>query len=213
MNFLKLLRTNWPFVLPFGVLLFGLGVYQILYRQGIILLEINRYYSFQADVFFKYFTHLGDGAFCISIGILLLFWSRAKGILILLSYAVSGILAQLIKNFGFPKEPRPAEYFSKMMNSLHTVSGVELSHWNSFPSGHTTSAFAFFALIAVWVKHPVLKFLCLLCAVTVAFSRMYLLQHFLVDVYVGSLLGTLTAWILLIKYMPAIEKLKMSVRK
>ncbi|MEI7583438.1 phosphatase PAP2 family protein [Runella sp.] len=213
MNFLKLLRTNWPFVLPYGALLFGLGVYQILYRQGIILLEINRYYSFQADVFFKYFTHLGDGAFCISVGILLMFWSRAKGILILISYAVSGILAQLIKNFGFPREPRPAEYFSRMMNLLHTVSGVELSHWNSFPSGHTTSAFAFFALIAVWVKHPMLKFLCLLCAVTVAFSRMYLLQHFLVDVYVGSLLGTITAWVLLINYMPAIEKIKMPLLK
>ena len=213
MNFLKLLRTNWPFVLPYAVLLFGLGVYQILYRQGIILLEINRYYSFQADVFFKYFTHLGDGVFCISVGILMLFWSRTKGILILLSYAVSGILAQLIKNFGFPKEPRPAEYFAKMMNSLHTVSGVELSHWNSFPSGHTTSAFAFFALIAVWVKHPMLKFLCLSVAVTVAFSRMYLLQHFLVDVYVGSLLGTLTAWTLLIKWMRSIEKIKMPLRK
>lgn len=213
MNFLKLLRTNWPFVLPYGVLLFGLGVYQILYRQGIILLEINRYYSFQADVFFKYFTHLGDGVFCISVGILMLFWSRAKGLLILLSYAVSGILAQLIKNFGFPKEPRPAEYFARMMNSLHTVSGVELSHWNSFPSGHTTSAFAFFALIAVWVKHPMLKFLCLSVAVTVAFSRMYLLQHFLVDVYVGSLLGTITAWTLLIKWMPSIEKIKMPLRK
>lgn len=213
MNFLKLLRTNWPFVLPYAVLLFGLGVYQILYRQGIILLEINRYYSFQADVFFKYFTHLGDGVFCISVGILMLFWSRAKGLLILLSYAVSGILAQLIKNFGFPKEPRPAEYFARMMNSLHTVSGVELSHWNSFPSGHTTSAFAFFALIAVWVKHPMLKFLCLSVAVTVAFSRMYLLQHFLVDVYVGSLLGTLTAWTLLIKWMRSIEKIKMPLRK
>ena len=213
MNFLKLLRTNWPFVLPYAVLLFGLGVYQILYRQGIILLEINRYYSFQADVFFKYFTHLGDGVFCISVGILMLFWSRAKGLLILLSYAVSGILAQLIKNFGFPKEPRPAEYFARMMNSLHTVSGVELSHWNSFPSGHTTSAFAFFALIAVWVKHPMLKFLCLSVAVTVAFSRMYLLQHFLVDVYVGSLLGTITAWTLLIKWMRSIEKIKMPLRK
>jgi membrane-associated phospholipid phosphatase len=213
MNFLKLLRTNWPFVLPYGLLLFGLGVSQILYRQGLILLEINRYYSPQADVFFKYFTHLGDGIFCISAGVLLLFRSRVKGILILISYAVSGILAQLIKNFGFPQEPRPAEYFAKMMNSLHTVSGVELSHWNSFPSGHTTSAFAFFALIAVWVKHPMLKFLCLLVAATVAFSRMYLLQHFLVDVYAGSILGTLTAWGLLIKWMPVIEKIKMPLRK
>lgn len=213
MNFPKLLCTNWPFVLPYGLLLFGLGVSQILYRQGLILLEINRYYSPQADVFFKYFTYLGDGMFCVAVGVLFLFWSRAKGILILISYAISGILAQLIKNFGFPEEPRPVEYFAKMLDSLHTVSGVELSHWNSFPSGHTTSAFALFALVAIWVKPPILKFLCLLIAAMVAFSRMYLLQHFLVDVYVGSILGTTTAWGLLIKFMPAIEKIKMPLGK
>lgn len=209
MNFRKLLRTNWPFMLPYGLLLFGLGVSQILYRQGLILLEINRYYSPQADVFFKYFTYLGDGIFCVAVGVLFLFWSRAKGILILISYVISGILAQLIKNFGFPEEPRPIEYFAKMLNSLHTVAGVELSHWNSFPSGHTTSAFALFALVAIWVKPPILKFLCLLIAAMVAFSRMYLLQHFLVDVYVGSILGTATAWVLFIKFMPSIEKIKM----
>lgn len=196
-------------MLPYGLLLFGLGVSQILYRQGLILLEINRYYSPQADVFFKYFTYLGDGIFCVTVGVLFLFWSRAKGILILISYVISGILAQLIKNFGFPEEPRPVEYFAKMLNSLHTVAGVELSHWNSFPSGHTTSAFALFALVAIWVKPPILKFLCLLIAAMVAFSRMYLLQHFLVDVYVGSILGTATAWVLFIKFMPSIEKIKM----
>ncbi len=196
MNFLKLLRTNRAFIIPYSILLIGLGICQILYRQGIISLEVNRYYGSLTDLFFKYFTHLGDGSFCIGTGLIVLFWSRPKGFLILLSYAVSGIFAQLIKHLGFPKEPRPAEYFSGMMHHLHTVEGVELSHWNSFPSGHTTSAFALFALAALWAKHPLLKFLCLAVGVTVAFSRMYLLQHFLIDVYIGSLLGTLTAYLL-----------------
>lgn len=200
MNFIRLIRANWPFLLPYSMLLFGLGVSQILYRQGIILLEINRYYSSGADLFFKYFTYLGDGVFCVGVGVLLLFWSKLKGALVIASYAISGIFAQLIKNFGFPKEPRPVEYFSGMIQSLHTVAGVELSHWNSFPSGHTTSAFALFAMLAVWAKSTLLKFLCLVVAVAVAFSRMYLLQHFLVDVYAGSILGTLTAWVLILKF-------------
>jgi membrane-associated phospholipid phosphatase len=200
MNFIRLVRANWPFTVPYSLLLFGVGVSQILYRQGIILLEINRYHNPEADVFFKYFTYLGDGVFCVAVGLLLLFWSRLRGILVIVSYVISGIFAQLIKNFGFPKEPRPVEYFSGMMHSLHTVAGVELSHWNSFPSGHTTSAFALFAMVAVWAKSPLLKFLCLIVAVLVAFSRMYLLQHFLVDVYAGSILGTLTAWVLILKY-------------
>ncbi|AEI49620.1 phosphatase PAP2 family protein [Runella slithyformis] len=198
MNLLKLLRTNWPFWIPYCLFLMGLGTAQLLYRQGIISLEVNRYSNPYADLFFKYITHLGDGAFVIAAGLVMLYRSRYKGILILLSYAVSGIFAQLIKNFGFPKEPRPAEYFSGMMQHLHTVEGVELSHWNSFPSGHTTSAFAFFALITFWVKSPFLKFLCLAAAVTVGFSRMYLMQHFLIDVYAGSLLGTLTAYALVL---------------
>lgn len=198
MNLLKLLRVNLPFILPYALLLILLGVFQILYRQGIISLEVNRYYSTLTDPFFKYFTHLGDGAFCVGVGLVMLYWSRPKGILIILSYAISGIFAQLIKNFGFPHEPRPAEYFSGMMQHLHTVAGVELSHWNSFPSGHTTSAFSLFALLAVWVKSPYLKFLCLIMAAAVGFSRMYLMQHFLIDVYTGSLLGTLTAYALVV---------------
>lgn len=198
MNLLRLLRSNWPFWIPYCILLIGMSITQLLYRQGIISLEVNRYSNPYADLFFKYVTHLGDGAFVIGTGLILLYKSRPKGILILLAYAVSGIFAQLIKNFGFPKEPRPAEYFSGMMQHLHTVEGVELSHWNSFPSGHTTSAFAFFALIALWVKSPLLKFLCLAAAVTIGFSRMYLMQHFLVDVYAGSLLGTLTSYALVL---------------
>ncbi|MEZ4903778.1 MAG: phosphatase PAP2 family protein [Spirosomataceae bacterium] len=194
MKIINLLRSNWLFMVPYLGLLLGLGVEQILYRQGIITLEVNRYSSTEADLFFTYFTHLGDGVFCIFLGLLLLFWSKAKGILLLVSYTISGVLAQLIKNFGFPKEPRPAEYFAGMMDSLHTVSGVTLSHWNSFPSGHTTSAFAVFGLLAIWTASPLLKFSCLVVAVLVGFSRMYLLQHFLIDVYAGSLLGVLTAY-------------------
>ena len=208
MNFLKLLRVNLVFVLPYGLILMGLGVYQILYRQGIILLEINRFYNDSADVFFQYVTHLGDGLFCIAVGLAYWFRSWIKSVAVLVSYAVSGILAQLIKHFGFPKEPRPAEYFSKMMDSLHTVPGIELSHWNSFPSGHTTSAFALFALLSLWGKPPWWKLLCLCAATAVGFSRMYLLQHFLVDVYAGSLLGTLTAWAVFLRLEPILERKK-----
>ncbi len=193
MNFFRALRYNLPFIAPYCLLLLVLGTYQLLYRQGIISLELNRHHSSWADVFFKYYTHVGDGIFCIGLGFIMMYWSRIKGALIIAAYAISGILAQLIKNFGFPKEPRPAQYFSGMMQHLHTVSGVELSQWNSFPSGHTTSAFAFFALIAIWTKSPFLKFMCLVAASLVGFSRMYLLQHFLVDVFVGSMLGSITA--------------------
>ena len=200
MDFLKWLRANLAFFIPYGFLLITTGICQILYRQGIISLWVNQHNSTWADLFFKYATHLGDGRFCVAIGLLFLFWSRRKGLIALATFGVSGLISQLIKTQFFPQEPRPGQYFAKTLSHLHQVEGVELYLWNSFPSGHTTSAFALFALLAFWTTKPVYKVLCLLAAVTVAYSRLYLLQHFLVDVWVGSLLGTTVA--LLLERMP-----------
>lgn len=193
MSLRALLQTQRVFWVPYSVLLVGVGVLQVLYRQGILILEINQLHASWADFLFRYLTHLGDGVFCVGLAVFVGLWSRRHGLWLLASYGVSGIIAQLIKNFGFPQEPRPAEYFAGMMQHLHTVPGVVLSHWNSFPSGHTTSAFAVFGLLAFWSRSPVLKIAFLTVACIVGYSRMYLLQHFMIDVYVGSLLGTFTA--------------------
>ena len=196
MNFLKWLRANLAFFIPYGLLFIATGIWQIGYRQEIISLWVNQHNSIWADVFFKYATYLGDGRFCVAVGLLFLFWSRRKGLLILGAFAVSGLISQLIKTQFFPQEPRPAQYFAKTLNHLHQVPGVELHLWNSFPSGHTTSAFALFALLAFWTKNPVYKIVWLLVAATVGYSRMYLLQHFMIDVWAGSLLGTAAAVIM-----------------
>jgi membrane-associated phospholipid phosphatase len=206
MNSLRLLRRNLFFFTPYSLLLIGAGIWQILYRQGIIALDINRLHHPWADIFFKYITFLGDGLFCVILAAIYFFWSKQKGIALFLSYAISGIIAQSIKKFGFPKEPRPAEYFADMMTQIHTVTGVELSHWNSFPSGHTASAFAVFTLLAFWSKTPALKVCCLILAALVGYSRLYLFQHFLIDVYVGSILGTIVAVLVTNKWTVKIDE-------
>lgn len=194
MNQAKQPHTHTAFWGFYGALLLSVGVWQVLYRQGIIILNINQWHAPWADFFFRYITHAGDGFFCVALAILVGFWSKRKGILFFAAYAVSGLVAQLLKNFAFPKEPRPAEYFAGMMQNIHTVAGVELSHWNSFPSGHTTSAFAVFGLLAFWSRSPWQQIGWLLVACVVGYSRMYLFQHFLIDVYAGSLLGICTAF-------------------
>lgn len=193
MNFRKFLKTNATVIIVYGFLLAAMGVVQILYRQGIIILWVNKHHSAWADVFFKYATYLGDGRFCAAVGLLALGWSRRKGALILATFVVSGLISLLIKTQFFPQEPRPGQYFAKTLTYLHRVEGVELYLWNSFPSGHTTSAFGLYVLLVLWTQNPVLKCFWLLLAVVVAYSRMYLLQHFLVDVWAGSLLGTAVA--------------------
>jgi membrane-associated phospholipid phosphatase len=72
---------------------------------------------------------------------------------------------------------------------LNFVDGVEVLNYHSFPSGHTTFAFAIFACFAFIYHKPLQQIFFLLCALLVGFSRIYLLQHFLRDVFVGSMFG------------------------
>lgn len=64
---------------------------------------------------------------------------------------------------------------------------VKRPKYYSFPSGHTTSSFAVFA-VTVFRCWP-LSILVLFIAVMIAISRLYLRVHYLTDVVVGLLLG------------------------
>jgi undecaprenyl-diphosphatase len=58
---------------------------------------------------------------------------------------------------------------------------------SSFPSGHTTSAFAVFGIF--WEINSSLVYIFLGIAILIAFSRLYLYLHYPSDVFVGILLG------------------------
>lgn len=61
----------------------------------------------------------------------------------------------------------------------------------SFPSGHTITAFSVSVTFALFF--PVLLPFLLLCAVSIALSRILLGMHFLSDVLAGAALGTVLA--------------------
>ena len=66
---------------------------------------------------------------------------------------------------------------------------------NSFPSGHTTAAFAFAG--AVWFADSKkwLKWVALAAAVLMGFSRLYVGVHYPSDVLAGILIGLLAGWL------------------
>lgn len=66
----------------------------------------------------------------------------------------------------------------------------------SFPSGHTCSAFAAFYLICQMIpeRQRPLGIGFAFVALLVGFSRIFLVQHFLVDVIGGASLGILLGW-------------------
>lgn len=146
------------------------------------------------DTFFKYFTHVGDGIFAVFIGLIILIINIRKGIFVLSTYIISGLFTSLLKNYYYDVN-RPHFVFDFFVQDAKVkyVEGVEMAGLNSFPSGHATSAFAVFTCLALLTDNWLLKFVFFILALTSAFSRTYLSQHWLVDITFGSMIGTVTA--------------------
>ena len=122
-------------------------------------------------------------------------FSFRKSIYILVTYIGTGLFAQILKRLFFSHMVRPVKFFDGMYQ-LHLVPGVQMYSGHSFPSGHATSAFALFLCLAIIADRKYWSFLFSIIAILVAYSRVYLSQHFLLDVYFGSIIGTAGALIL-----------------
>ncbi len=164
-------------------------------NKGDLVIWFNQHPSYTADIFFRIFTEVGDGWFFIVIAVALAFFvNYFYGLLALASYGVSALTTQAFKRLVFAEHHRPSVILDNKL--LHKVDGVEWHCCNSFPSGHSTSAFALFLFLSFVTKNRLLQPFFFACALTVTFSRMYLSQHFFEDTYAGSFIGVSTTWLL-----------------
>ena len=143
------------------------------------------------NTFFKYITYIGDGAFILLLAFLLLFINVQKSLTILTCYLASAGFTQGIKYAFFGDSDRPSLVFEIKHIPLKLVQGVDLNIHHSFPSGHTTAAFSLFFCLSLFSKNNILQFVCFLSALLVAFSRVYLSQHFFEDITAGSFIGVI----------------------
>jgi membrane-associated phospholipid phosphatase len=173
-------------------------------EAGFILL--NPYHSDFLNFVFEGVTLLGDGLFTVAFCVVLLFVKkRYLSFIVFLSFATSGILTQVIKDFV--SEARPALFLQKT-NYPYFIDHVTLHNFHSFPSGHSTSAFALVSIIAFAVKDKKYAIPLLALGTLVAYSRIYLGQHFLIDVTVGSFIGVLFSIICWMGFQSFYEDLK-----
>jgi membrane-associated phospholipid phosphatase len=128
----------------------------------------------------------------IVIGLLYLVFIRIRyGLMIFSSFVLSSILVQLLKRIVFPGHIRPVLYFREIGVEIYILQGLDYHYYFSFPSGHSATAFALFIGLAILSRSIILKFSFLFLCCVIAYSRVYLSQHFLEDVLAGSLLGTI----------------------
>ena len=189
----------------FLLLLFAVFVWIFFSKpDGFILM--NPYHSKFLNIFFIGITYLGDGIFPVVLAIILFFsHKRFLSLMMFSSFAISGILTQVLKSFI--SEARPGLFLARA-NYPYFIEHVTLHNFHSFPSGHSTSIFALAAILSFAVKNKNYSLLFLLGALLVGYSRIYLGQHFITDVAVGSLIGvviSIVCWICFQKYFRRIS--------
>ena len=164
--------------------------------QNELHLWFNQFHNPFFDQVFKYATHMAEGLVIGFMVFIILIFKVRYAIAGLIGIVVSGMVTQFFKHKVFNDHFRPAKVFDGIAN-LHFVDGVSLHKAFSFPSGHSTAAFALFLFLAFTVNNRKLELLCYALALITAFSRVYLSQHFFEDITVGSIIGTTVCFVIL----------------
>lgn len=138
------------------------------------------------DPVMVFYTKMGDGGliFIAAAVIMLLFgYTRRGGI----SAGISMVIGLLLTNLTIkPLVSRPRPWV--VMEGLEVL--VKSHDMNSFPSGHTTAAFAFAAAVCSVLPQKWAKAAALIAAALMGFSRLYVGVHFPTDVLAGAVMGT-----------------------
>lgn len=186
----EIFKENRFFLIPWLLFVTAAGVLLIIYPKAQLHIFSNQFHSPFSDTFFKYITHLGDGTFIAVLFIALLFVKYRYAFAFLTGALAASLLINLVKKVLMHDVYRPSKYFELYETyQLHFVEGVKLHALQSFPSGHTTTVFNLFFMLSVLVENRWLKFIFLVIAIVVGYSRVYLSQHFLIDVVAGSVFG------------------------
>ncbi len=181
-------NENAPFFILYTLFLAIGASWLIIYDKGQCVLMINSYHNLVYDKIFIFFTEAGDGKYFAIvlliagvIGLRYLFFG-------LTAFLTAGIIVRFFK--AIIDSPRPKGFFDGV-TELSLVPGIDVHSWNSMPSGHTATGFAIFLFFALLIKDKRWSGIMFVFALMVGISRVYLVQHFFVDVYFGSIIGVL----------------------
>lgn len=187
------------------VIVFGL---LYVYPKLELHLLLNSCHTRVQDIFFKYYSILAEWPLYV-LALLPLIWKKTRlTIFFALCELSAGAVLQILKH-TFSME-RPICAFEDSQNMiLPLVEGVNMYHGNSFPSGHASTFFVFITCCAIilgyhyrqkaqqhslrrWILLNLTLLSLLTLAALGAYSRVYLSQHWLSDVCVGSIIGFVT---------------------
>ena len=152
----------------------------------------------QTKSLFITLTHFGDSLYFFIPSIII--WGGIKifnnknkifgtiadiSLFVFFSILLSGIVAQISKHII--GRPRPILYNASDIKALDLLNFD--SKWHSFPSGHTTTIFAF--IFCLFFLFPKIKNFLIALAVIIASTRVIIGAHFVSDIFGGVLVAYL----------------------
>ena len=201
------MKYLFPFLVPTLVLALILGIMLLVIPKAELHLTLCQPHTVFLDSLVPVFTNLVNWLPYLVV-LLLLFYRAGWATYLASNLLLSTLIVQPIKHIVHA--PRPLTWFAENMPDvcLPLVEGVKMNHWLSFPSGHTTTFFVLFFTLSIILcaenikGKNILSFLCFLCASFGAYTRIYLSQHFALDVFAGiwiAVFSTLILYFFLVK--------------
>ena len=187
--------------MPTLVLALVLGTLLLFFPKGELHLLLCQPHMPFLDTIVPVFSDLVDWLPYLVV-VLLLFYRAGWATLLASNLLLSTLIVQPIKHLV--NAPRPLTWFAENMPdvALPLVDGVKMNLWLSFPSGHTTTFFVLFFSISIILctenirGKNILSLLCFLLATFGAYTRIYLSQHFTLDIFAGILIASFSTILL-----------------
>jgi membrane-associated phospholipid phosphatase len=195
------LQENKWFMIGYYLVLLA-GIYPLWrWNKVEVFLYINQYHHPLLDACLYYWTHWGSGiTYLLLLCLLYLCGLPCRKFFVgLMSFGTMSVIVQTLKRVIFTEQHRPFKILSDAgkVASLHLVDKVEVLSDLSFPSGHAATIFTAACVLQLISTRKNLWYSIslLVIAISTAYSRVYLCQHFYTDIYAGAWIGGTTAWI------------------
>ena len=190
-----------PFLIPTLILALSIALLLAIIPKGELHLLLCQPHMPFLDTIVPVFSDLVDWLPYLVV-VLLLFYRAGWATFLASNLLLSTLIVQPIKHLV--NAPRPLTWFAENMPdvALPLVDGVKMNLWLSFPSGHTTTFFVLFFSISIILcaenirGKNILSLLCFLLATFGAYTRIYLSQHFALDVFAGILIASFSTILL-----------------
>ncbi len=190
-------KAVWVYFIITAVFTAWVWYYSSVHDKGDLLLYFNENRSKSLNEWNIFITQWAEEFSYVAVGVFFLLFRKRRWAI---GIAGLGLLVTIVSyslktSFG---EPRPVKYF-KIINELcllNPIPGVPeyLAH-NSYPSGHTMSAFALFGFLSFISRRWELSVVFAFVSICIGLSRVYLNHHFIEDVGSGAAIGTILGWL------------------